>query len=214
MMLAFVPGHAAAQQSLFERLGLDKLRLTSVGLGYGPARPAKVQATHSFALQVDYGELAPKWHVVLGASYWESSFNDDVVRELEEQLQRTITDPSGDDVIDIGRIRVSDLALEMEVRYMPRGSKVTLQPYVGAALGAHAINAESRVIDNTFVESSLDQISTGFTGVAGIQLAPGSRISVALQARYSLLSTLRFGTLRGLVIYHFGLPRRSPPRAP
>jgi hypothetical protein len=190
-------------QSLFERLGLDRLRLTSVGVGYGPAQPSKVEATHSFALQVNYGEIAPRWHVVFGASYWESHFNEKVVREFEEQLRRTIRDPSGDDEIDIGRIRVSDVALEMEVRYVTTRSRTFLRPYLGVGLGAHAINAESPFIQGTFVESALDNISAGVSGIAGLQMVPSERISFAVQGRYTLLSTLRFGTLRGLVSYHF-----------
>jgi hypothetical protein len=205
-LLALLPAPARAQ-GLFERLGLDKLRLTSIGLGYGPTRPSKVEATHSFALQVDYGQIAPRWHVVFSASYWESSYTDDVVREFEDQLRRTIRDPSGDDVIDIGRIRVSDVALEMEARYMTGSARTVLRPYAGLAVGVHAINAESPFIQGTFVESALDNISTGVSGVAGLQIAPTRRLSFAVQGRYTMLSQLRFATIRGLVNYHFGLPR-------
>lgn len=209
VVCALVPATAWAQESLFERLGLDRLRLTSIGVGYGPARPSKVEATHSFALQVDYGEIAPRWHVVFGASYWESNFKESVVRGFEEQLERTITDPSGDDVIDIGRIRVSDVALEMEVRYVPARLNSVIKPYLGFGLGAHAIDAESPFIQGTFVESALDNISTGVTGVAGTDLMLGGRFSIGVQARYTLLSTLRYGTLRGLASYHFRRARRT-----
>lgn len=213
LLCALAPPPAWAQGSLFERLGLDRLRLTSIGLGYGPVRPSKVEGTHSFALQVDYGEIAPRWHVVFGASYWESNFKESVVREFEEQLERTITDPSDDDVIDIGRIRVSDVALEMEVRWVPTRPNAAFRPYLGFGLGAHAIDAESPFIQGTFVESALDNISTGITGIAGAELMAGGRFSVGVQARYTMLSTLRFGTARGLVTYHFRRARR-PARAP
>ncbi|HJU90681.1 MAG TPA: hypothetical protein VJ672_14920 [Gemmatimonadaceae bacterium] len=209
LLCALAPAAARGQESLFERLGLDRLRLTSIGLGYGPVRPSKVESTHSFALQVDYGEIAPRWHVVFGASYWESHFKESVVRGFEEQLERTIIDPSDDDIIDIGRVRVSDVALEMEVRYVPTRPNSFFKPYVGFGLGAHAIDAESPFIQGTFVESALDNISTGLSGVVGVDLVAGQRFSAGVQGRYTLLSTLRYAAVRGLVSYHFRRARRS-----
>jgi opacity protein-like surface antigen len=209
LLLGVVASAARAQEGLFERLGLDRLRLTSIGVGYGPATPAKVEPTHSFALQVDYGEIARHVHVVFGASYWESSFTDEVVNEFVRQLEGSIVDPAGDDTVHAGRVRVSAVSLEMEARYYPGRPNAALKPYVSLGLGAHAINAESKLINDTFVESALDNISTGVTGVAGLDIAPARRISFGVQARYTLMSTVRFGTLRALANYHFGRPRRQ-----
>ncbi len=206
--IAVLARGAHAQEGLFERLGLDRLRLTSVGLGYGPVTPAKVDPTHSFALQVDYGEIARRVHVVFGASYWESSFTNEVVSEFVRQLEGSIVDPAGDDTIHAGRVRVSAVSLEMEARYYPGRPSAALRPYVSLGLGAHAINAESKLINDTFVESALDNISTGVTGVAGLEVVPARRFSFGVQARYTLMSTVRFGTVRALANYHFGRTRR------
>lgn len=215
LLLAMLAGEVAAQEEegLFEKLGLDRLRLTSIGLGYGPATPAKVEATHSFALQVDYGEIAPQWHVVFVAGYWESSFDDETVEEFVRQIEASIDDPSGEATLQPARVRVSAVSLELEGRYFPFRRPAAFQPYVGLGIGAHAINAESRLINDTFVESALDNISTGFTGVAGVQIAPSRRLSFGVQGRYTLLSTLRYGTLRALVSYHFARAQR-PARLP
>jgi opacity protein-like surface antigen len=87
-----------------------------------------------------------------------------------------------------------------------------LRPYAGGGLGAHIVNAESPFINDTFVESALDNISGGFAAFAGLDTQPLGRFSVGLQARVNLLSNLRYWTGRALVTYFFGSqPPSSPP---
>lgn len=211
VILAVLAPAAAPAQSLFERLNLDRLRLTALGVAAGPVRASRAEHAQAFGVYADYGYIAPSWHVVFSATYWGSHFRDEFVKTLEDRLREHIIDPSGDDTLDLGRIRVSDIALEVDLRYTPRPT-AALRPYIGGGLGAHIINAEAPFINATFVESALDNISAGFAAFGGVDTAPAGRLSIGLQARMNLLSNLRFWSGRALVTYFFGNqpPSSSP----
>jgi hypothetical protein len=207
---ALVPS-CAHGQSLFERLNLDRLRLTALGVTAGPVRASRAEHAQSFGVFADYGYIARSWRVVFSANYWGSRFRDEFVDTFEQRLREQVIDPSGDDTLELGHINVSDIALEVELRYTPRPTAV-LRPYAGGGLGAHIINAESPFINDTFVESALDNISAGFAAFAGVDTAPAGRISFGLQARLNLLSNLRYWSGRGVVTYFFGnQPSSSSP---
>jgi len=210
VLIALTPGSAEAQ-SLFERLNLDRLRLTALGATAGPVRPSRAENAQSFGVYADYGYIARSWRVVFSANYWGSRFRDEFVDTFEQRLREQVVDPSGDDTLDLGHINVSDIALEVDMRYTPRPT-AALRPYAGGGLGAHIINAESPFINDTFVESALDNISAGFAAFAGVDTAPIGRISLGLQARLNLLSNLRYWSGRVLVTYFFGNqpPSSSP----
>lgn len=207
MVAALAPTTARAQ-SLFERLNLDRLRLTSLGANTGPVRPSRAENTQSYGVYADYGYIARSWRVVFSATYWGSHFRDEFVETFEQRLVEQVIDPSGDDTLELGPIDVSDIALEVDLRYTTRRNAL-LRPYAGGGLGAHIINAESPFINDTFVESALDNISAGFAAFAGIDTAPVGRISFGAQARLNLLSNLRYWSGRALVTYFFGNPASS-----
>ena len=190
-------------QSLFERLNLDRLRLTALGASVGPVRASRAERAQSYGVYADYGYIAQSWRVVFSATYWGSHFRDEFVETFEDRLRERLVDPSGDDTLDLGRINVSDIALEVDLRYTPRPNAV-LRAYAGGGLGAHMINAESPFINDTFVESALDNISAGLAAFAGIDTAPVGRLSFGLQARMNLLSNLRYWSGRAHVTYFFG----------
>jgi opacity protein-like surface antigen len=210
VLVALTPRSAQAQ-SLFERLNLDRLRLTALGATAGPVSASRAEHAQSFGVFADYGYIARSWRIVFSANYWGSRFRDEFVDTFEQRLREQVIDPSGDDTLDLGRINVSDIALEVDLRYTPRPN-ATLRPYAGGGLGAHIINAESPFINDTFVESALDNISGGFAAFAGVDTAPIGRISFGLQARLNLLSNLRYWSGRALVTYFFGNqpPSSSP----
>ncbi len=211
MLLALIVPCASGAQSMRERLNLDNLRLSGLGIAYGPVRPRTVKATHSYGMQADYGEIVPHWHVVFSASYWGSQFTDRTVDGFVQQLRATVIDPSGDDSIAPQRVTVSDISLEIDARWSPVGRSSFVQPYLGGGIGAHIVNAEGRLIANTFVESALDNIGTGITGLAGLDLFPSRRFSFGVEARYTFLSNVRFGTVRATAMYHFPFATQSAP---
>ena len=210
VLVALTPG-SAEPQSLFERLNLDRLRLTALGATAGPVRPSRAENAQSFGVYADYGYIARSWRIVFSANYWGSRFRDEFVDTFEQRLREQVVDPSGDDTLELGHINVSNIALEVDMRYTPRRT-AALRPYAGGGLGAHIINAESPFINDTFVESALDNISGGFAAFAGVDTAPIGRLSLGLHARLNLLSNLRYWSGRVLVTYFFGNqpPSSSP----
>ena len=199
VLAAGCPCQALAQESLF-----DRLQLTALGVGFGRVEPVNVLPTDAYSVQADYGEIVKNVRVVFQATYWDSRFEDGVVDDLVARLRSTIIDPARDDTLRAGRITVSDVALEGDFRWTPFGPKF-LRPYLGLGFGAHVVNAESPFISETIIESTLDNIAAGFAGVTGLDLVVG-RLSVGVEGRYNVLSTVRYGSARAIARYAFRGP--------
>ena len=210
--LLAVPG-ASGAQSAFERLNLDKLRLTAMGASYGAVEPSQMGATQAYSIHADYGEIAERWRVVFTVTYWGSRYNDDVVQEYADSLGRSIDDPEENARLVASGIAVSDIAVGGDIRWSPRFRFVRLRPYLGGNLSVHVLNAEGRLIDGTFMERSLDNIATGIAGVGGLDIVIFSHLSLGGQARYDLLSGLQYSSLRLVGTYLFdAAPLRNRPQ--
>ena len=201
---------AQAQGSWLERLGIDKLRFTSLGAQIGRVNPQGIIPTTSYSLQVDYGEITEGWRIGFNATYWGSRFRDRNVSAYADSIRNTIVDPTGDAQVVLGRITVSDIVLGADVRrtYYPRG---WVRPYAGGGLATHIVNADGRLIDGTFVERATDIIAVGVAGFAGTQIRVIPHIALDAQARYDFLSLARFGSLRVGASYYFDSPRSRRP---
>src|SRR5689334_2983075 len=86
---------AGAQESVIQRLGLDKLQIASLGISAGRILPSQVDPTMVYAISADYGEIAPNWRVNFTSSYWSSKYRDAVVRAFVDSLNKRIVDPTG-----------------------------------------------------------------------------------------------------------------------
>ena len=195
-----------AEGSLFERLGVDKLRFTALGAQVGRVNPHGIEPANSYSLQVDYGEITSGWRIVFHATYWGSRFNGRNVRAYADSLRNAISDPTGDAVVLLGDITVSDIALGTDARrtFLPNA---WIRPYVGGGLALHVVNADGRLIDGTFVERATDILAVGVAGTAGLSLRLIPHIALDAQARYDFLSLARFGSLRIGASYFFDNPR-------
>jgi opacity protein-like surface antigen len=204
------PLSAQAEGSWLERLGIDKLRFTALGAQVGRVNPQGIVPTTSYSLQVDYGELTPGWRIWFSATYWGSRFRERNVRAYADSLENAIFDPTGDAVVIVGKISVSDIALGADARrtYSPTP---WLRPYLGGGLATHVVNADGRLIDGTFVERATDVIAVGIAGMAGVDVRFLRHIALDAQTRYDFLSLARYGSLRVGASYYFDTPR---PRTP
>jgi opacity protein-like surface antigen len=203
---------SARAQNIFQRLDLDRLRLEGFGIVAGPASPSTVVSTQSYGFQADYGELAPHLRIGFSGSFWSSRFTDKTVEKFIKQLEQSLSNP--DDSIKFDRVRVSTISLEADLRYTPTNPHAAVQPYIGGGLGLHIVNAESKLIQGTFVESALDNIGAGISAIAGVAFLPTHRISVGIEARYTVLGTLRFGTVRAGGMFHFSRPKTTKVSTP
>src|SRR5690348_1829328 len=148
------------QDKASDRFNLDKLEIVSLGASIGRIMPSQLEPTTLYAVQADYGEVAPGWHVVFGTSYWESRFRDHVVREFVDSLKKSLSDPTGTATIVPSPVTLYDVTFATELRYTPVYSG-EVKPFIGAGISAHVINAEGKLIKGTFVERSLDDIAAG-----------------------------------------------------
>ena len=205
------PPTAVRRASIFELLNLDRLQLTSLGGSVGAVRPANVVPTQLYSLQADYGEIADRVRIVFVASYWGSQYTRRSIRGLESALAEVVSDPAGDDTIRVGTVRVQDLSLGVDVRWLKWGSSFA-RPFVGGGLTAHLVNAEGRPVSGTFVESSLDNIAAGVAAFAGIDVALLPNLTLEMQARYDLFSGVRHASVRAGASYVFDVVRGPAPR--
>jgi hypothetical protein len=206
------PSARAQAGDLFERLNLDKLQLASLGASVGRVFPSQVEPTTIFALGADYGEIAPAWRVLFGVSYWESRFRDAVVRTFVDSLNRSLP-PGSTATVQPSRISLYDIAFNIEARYVPVHSN-DLKPFVGVGVAAHAINAEGKLINGTFVERSLDNIAAGVFVSTGVSVKVLTHFGIEVTARGDLLSSFRSTQLRAGGTYYFGHVRGTAPPAP
>jgi opacity protein-like surface antigen len=193
--------HAQNAPGLFERLNLDKLKLAALGASVGPVAPTGTVPTVAYSLHADYGEISPRWRVVFTATYWDTRYNTDVVKRLENKLRESIVDTTRTAAFVIGRIKVSDIAVGGDLRWTPRAGPI--RPYVGGGVLAHVVNVEGKAIEGTFIESALDNIAAGFSAVAGVDVTFARHLAVGVQGRYDLTSGVRYGSLRAVGSYYF-----------
>jgi hypothetical protein len=202
---------AQEDQSWAERLGIDKLKFTALGVQMGRVAPYGIEPTTSYSLQADYGEIAPGWRIVFNATYWGSQFTDKSVQAYADSLKNAISDPTGDADVILGDITVSDIVLGADARRTYKPSW-WLSPYLGAGLATHIVNADGRLIDGTFVERATDVIAVGVSGSAGLNVRVLRHIALDAQARYDFLSLARFASLRVGASYYFDNPRPRTPK--
>ena len=201
-----VPAPAPGRASIFELLNLDKLQLASLGGSVGRAAPSNVVGTQLYSLQADYGEISPGVRVVFVASYWGSQYTRGVISTFEDALGEVVLDPSGDDSVRVGKVRVQDVSLGVDVRWAGWGAG-PLRTFIGGGVAAHVINAEGKPVSGTFVESALDNIAAGVAALAGVDIAPLPNLTLEMQARYDLFSGVRYASVRAGASYVFDAMR-------
>ncbi len=198
---------ARAQDGVIERLNLDKLQVTSLGLFAGHIIPSQLEPTNFVAIQADYGEIARSWRVVFNVSYWESRYKDAVVQQFVDSLQKSLSNPS--DHINPSPIKVYDIAVGADLRYVPTYSG-ELKPFIGGGISAHVLNAEGSFIKGTFVERALDDIATGLYVTTGVSFKLFKHLGVEGAVRADLMSAYRSTQARAGASYFFGHVRGTP----
>lgn len=197
-------------QGLTNRIELDSLQLSAMSLDVGRIRPSQSEPASVFGIAADYGRLSRSLRLRFEGGYWESRLTDEVVRTFTDSLRRVINDPSKDDAIRYSRVGLYDVTMGVSARYVPLQTAV-LQPFAGLGVGIHVINAEGPLIDNTFVETLFDNISTGLFAETGIMFRPLPRVGVDARMRGDLVNGFRALSVRVGGVYYFGPLRRTDP---
>ena len=192
---------SSAQKAIFGWLNLDRLQIFSLGAAVGRIQPSQLEATNLYALQADYGEIAPSWRIEFGASYWESHFRDKVIQTFVDSLQKSVSDPTAHVVPS--PVSLYDVTFSAEGRYVPNYSGL-IKPFVGFGIAAHVINAEGKLIKGTFVERALDDIAAGLYLTTGFSVRIVRHFGVEAGVRGDLLSGFRSTQVRAGATYYFG----------
>ena len=195
--------------SVLSQLRVDRLRLTELGLAVGLAFPDQVRSAPVYSLRAEYGEIAPGYGVVFGASYWSSRYTDAAVAEFEDALSRAAGHARGDPV-RVGRVSSSDVSIAAETRWRPRffGGRPgrdggILRPWIGLGAGLHFINVQNPALDGTFVARTLDGVAFGPTAAVGLDVAATRAVRLEGEARYDLFNGARYGSVRAGGRYAF-----------
>jgi hypothetical protein len=193
----------------FSLLGLDRLRLRTVGVSLGSAWPGQALPTRLYSLHADYGEIYPGVRVIFVSSYWATRYTDAEVAQLARAVEQAV-EPTRTDTVQLGRIHVSDLSAGTDVRWEPGLARRAHQllrivrPWVGGGVAVHFVNVEGPPVSGTFVERALDAASIGLGGALGLDLSPLPNVQLTAQARYDFVGTVRYGSLRAGASFVFG----------
>ena len=201
---------SAAAQPGFDSIALDRLQIQSLGLSAGWVNPSQLLPTNLYALQAEYGPVAPGWRAAFGISFWDSRFRDAVVQTFVDSLQKSVSQPTAS--VEPSRITVYDVTFGLGLRYTPPTLNGDVRPYFGFGAAAHVINAEGKLINGTFVERSLDEIAGGFFAEAGVTLRLIRHFGLEGSVRGDMLSAFRSVQARIGANYYFGRVRVIQPQ--
>ncbi|MEO7454796.1 MAG: hypothetical protein ABIY52_00945 [Gemmatimonadaceae bacterium] len=209
LCLSAIATQPLAGQS-FGSITFDSLQLSALSLDVGRIAPSQSERATVFGIGADYGRLSRSLRLRFEGAFWESRLTDKVTATYLDSVRHSISDPSRDDAPVSSRVNLYDVSMGVGVRYLPVIGTV-IQPYAGAGIGVHVINAEGRLIDGTFAERLFDNIATGLFAETGVLVKPLPRIGIDARIRGDLVNAFRSLSLRAGGIYWFGPLRRSDP---
>lgn len=172
----------AAQRPL-DRFSYDNLGFHGGWPEIGILTSDRLEGTVSYGVRADLGQFAPRLRMLLGVSYFRSDFKSKDIAEFETALRDVVTDPTQDFSIDLGDIRWSDIAIELDLQYMLTPMTSRYLPYLGIGAGMHVRNGSGDAINGTFVEDALDMLGAGVSATAGLDVRLGRALVLNLGGR-------------------------------
>lgn len=176
----------------------ENLAFRGVGFDYGYIWPTKVNATPTYSIRLDLGFLGPGVRVAPNVSYWSSQFRASELERLATQINRlpVLRDrPDSVSGSDLGTIKWSDLGIGVDAHLLWT-TPVNVMTYVGIGGSVHVLNGQGEFIQGTFVEDLLDSTAAGVSLIGGLEFAPVARFRVYGEARYTIVSDVRYPGLR------------------
>jgi hypothetical protein len=197
-------------QGLLEQFSYENLKPSALQVDLGPLGGNNVRGTLTGGLRLDYGRIAPRVRVVLGLSYFKADFSDAARQRFVQRLRGVVSDPDSNYTINLGPMRWSDVTADLDLQYvLPQGRAVTA--YMGVGLGAHVRHGSGPVINGTFVQDALNEITAGLNGTIGVEVG-AQRWRFTLDGRGVLSSGLSTVSLRTGVMYRWAGRGDAKPR--
>jgi hypothetical protein len=187
VLVSAVMSATARGQGVLSQFTYDELRLSAIEVTVGSISTHDLRGSLVWGLKVDAGYLAPHVRLTAGVSHTGSLFTGRAVARLNRSLLALVNDPDSNATIDVGRVRLSDTFLDLDLQYVFNdGSPVTVAAGLGA--GVHFRNGSGRAIDHTFIEDALDGMAPAVnaTIALAVGLTPAWRFTT--EVRGALLS--------------------------
>lgn len=197
-LLCLLAAPAALRAQGLADYDYENLSFRGASLDYGYIWPSKVQPTSRYGVRFDLGFLGPGVRITPSLSYWNSKMKEGELNRLAGrlgQLPPFVEQGVTIEGKDLGAIDWRDLALQLDGQYAWE-TPVGVMPYLGLGVGAHFLNGRGELIKGTFIEDLLDTVTAGLTGLAGVEYEPLPRFRVYAEASYTLMSYLRYPSLK------------------
>jgi hypothetical protein len=200
LLLSAHPAIRLSAQGVLNEFSYENMHLSGIQLDAGVLGASQLTGATVGGLRLDFGRIAPKVRLLLGLSYFHSHFDQKTLSRFAEALDSIIVDPSGDDVIDLGTINLSDVIGDVDFQYIfPQGHGITA--YMGAGVSVHLRNGSGAAINGTFVEDALDVVTAGLNGTVGFEFSLARAWRFTLDGRGVLASGLHTASLRTGLMY-------------
>ena len=204
--LLLAPAPAVAQD--LAEYDYENLTFRGIGFDYGHIWPSKVMSTPMYTVRLDLGFLGPAVRLAPSISYWSSRLRDSELERLADRLEQLT--PLQENAIeltaeDLGEVLWSDLGLSVDAHIVWTAPYQVIT-FVGAGASVHALNGRGSLIDDTFIEGLLDSTAAGLAIMAGVEVQPIERLRLYGEARYTVVSDVRYPALR------IGASLMLPPR--
>jgi hypothetical protein len=176
----------------------ENLLFRGVGVDFGHIWPNKVEPASLVSVRFDLGYLGPAVRLAPSISYWSSTVRRSELSRLAERLGELPPLQEQGVVItadDLGVIDWSDLSLSLDA-HVVWTTPLNLLTFLGAGAGVHLMNGRGAAIDDTFIEDLLDTMSAGVAIMAGFEYPIIERFRIYGEARYTLLSDIRYPGVR------------------
>jgi hypothetical protein len=200
------PASASAQE--LADYDYENLAFRGIGFDYGYIWPSKVEATPMYSLRLDLGFLGPAVRLMPTLSYWSSRFRADELDRLADRLS-TLPPLEEQGVVitaaDLGTVEWSDLTMSIDA-HVVWTAPLDIITFLGVGGSLHALNGRGDAIADTFVEDLLDSTTAGVALLGGAEFQPISRVRIYGEARYTLVSDVRYPAIR------IGAALMLPPR--
>lgn len=196
MLLLAAPASAAGQD--LADYDYENLSFRGVGFDYGYIWPTKVSPAPMFSARIDLGYLGPMLRIAPTLSYWSSEFRRSELERLATKLEQLpVLEEQGVEISadDLGTVDWSDLSLGIDAHVVWTAPH-DLLTFLGAGVGLHALNGRGDAIAGTFIEDLLDSTTAGVAVMAGIEYELAAQLRVYGEARYTLVSDVRYPGIR------------------
>ena len=194
LLLSPFDGHA---QELAD-YDYENLTFRGIGFDYGYIWPSKVEAAPLYSIRLDLGYLGPAVRITPSLSYWSSEFRASELDRLADRLNNLPPLREQGVVItaaDLGTVEWSDLTLSLDA-HVVWTAPLDIITFIGLGGSIHALNGRGDAIADTFVEDLLDSTTAGMSFLAGAEYEPIPRIRIYGEARYTLVSDVRYPGIR------------------